>query len=69
MIQTIAGLSISFVGTVLVAFSMKRGKVTVKKDSDDPWEHTIDFKVTMFRVGVALLGLGFLVQVWGVALG
>ena len=65
----IAGLGISFARTILVAFSIKRGKVKIKKDPGDKREHAIDFKQGRFRWGVGLLALGFLLQVVSVALG
>lgn len=67
MIQTVLGLILNFVGAVLVAFSIKRGKVLIWKDSPREPEYTAVFKLGLFRWGVALLGLGFLLQLWGLA--
>jgi hypothetical protein len=69
MILSIAGLSISFAGTVLVAFSVKQGKVWAWKDSKNDSEHMTVFKLGIFRWGLAILALGFLLQIWGVSQG
>jgi hypothetical protein len=63
MIFSIAGLGISLVETVLVAFSVKQGKVMIWRDSPKEPEHTTVFKLVMFRWGLACLGLGFLLQI------
>jgi hypothetical protein len=63
----IAGLGISFVGTVLVALSIKQGKVVFWKDSPKEQENTAVFRVGLFRWGLILLGVGFLFQIVSVA--
>ena len=69
MILSIAGLGISFLGTLLVAFSVKKGKVEMWKDSPKEREYGTRHNLPMFRLGLALLALGFLLQIWGVSLG
>lgn len=66
MIQSIAGLGVSFVGTILVAFSVKQGKVMAYMDSENEPEHMTAFNLKMFRWGLSCLGLGFLLQIWGI---
>lgn len=69
MIPSLAGLSLSFAGTMLVAFSIKRGKVQMYMDSPNEMENAARFNAPMLRLGLALLAVGFLLQIWGVALG
>jgi len=69
VIQSIAGLVLSLVGTFLVAVSVKKGKVEVYMDSPNEMENAVRFKLPMFRWGLALLAVGFLLQIWGVSLG
>jgi hypothetical protein len=69
MILLIVGLGISLLGTIFLALSVKRGKVLAWKDSKAEPEYMTVFKLGMFRWGLALLALGFLLQIWGVSLG
>ena len=63
MVMSIAGLSISFVGTVLVAFSVQRGNVYAWKESRDKTDYMMRVKLGMFRWGIGLLAVGFLLQI------
>ena len=65
MIQSIAGLGFSFVGTVLVALSVKKGEYMMSGDHE---EYTALFKIGMLKLGLVLLGVGFLLQIWGVCI-
>jgi len=69
VIPSITGLGLSFVGTVLVAFSIRKGKVRMYMDSPKEMEHAVRFTARMLRWGLALLAAGFLFQIWGVSLG
>ena len=69
MILSIVGLGISFLGTILVALSVKRGKVLAWKDSRAEPEYMTVSKLGMFRWGLVFLGVGFLLQIVSVALG
>lgn len=69
MILLIVGPGISFLGTILVALSVKRGKVLAWKDSEAEPEYMTVFKLGMFRWGLVFLGVGFLLQIASVALG
>ncbi len=63
MVMTLAGLSINFVGTVLVAFSVQRGDVWAWKESEDKPNYMMRVKLGMFRWGIGLLAVGFLLQI------
>ncbi len=63
MVTSVAGLSVSFVGTVLVAFSVQRGDVWAWKVSRDKPNYMMRVKLGMFRWGIGLLGVGFLFQI------
>lgn len=68
MIITIIGLIISFVGTVLVAVSIKRGKVGMYMNSPKEMEYAGNFNTPILKWGLGLLALGFLLQIWGASL-
>lgn len=69
MILSVSGLLVSFLGTLLVAFSVKKGKVEMWKDSSKEREYAAKFELGRLRWGLALLAVGFLLQVGGVFLG
>ncbi len=62
MIFSIIGLSLNFIGTLLVAFSIKKGKVEMWVDEP---EYGMRYLKTMFWWGIGLLASGFLVQLVG----
>ncbi len=66
MVINIVGLGISFVGTILVAFSVRRGKVYAwKDDTTERPDYMMQVTLWMFRLGVGMLAVGFLAQVGG----
>ena len=63
MILSIIGLSLNFIGTILVAFSIKKGEVIAwKNDANKPENMTVHYQ-KMFRWGIGILASGFLVQI------
>jgi hypothetical protein len=59
---SLIGLGMNFLGTILVAFSVKKGKVYAWKDNENQPEHMASFKLAMFRWGIGCLAVGFLLQ-------
>ena len=62
MILSMIGLGFNFIGTLLVAFSIKRGKVEMWVD--EPEYATVHHK-KRFNWGIGILAFGFLVQLAG----
>lgn len=65
MIFSVIGLSLNFIGTLLVAFSIKKGEVEAWKDDSKKTEYMTRHNQTIFRGGIGLLAFGFLVQLFG----
>ena len=65
MIFSIIGLSLNFIGTILVAFSIKKGEVEAWKDDSNKPEYMTMHHQTIFRWGIGLLAFGFLIQLTG----
>jgi hypothetical protein len=62
------GLSLNFVGTIMVAFSIKRGTVQAwqEKDKNPKMQYMILYSAWMFRTGIRIIAAGFLFQIAGV---
>jgi hypothetical protein len=67
MVISVVGLCLSFIGSILVAFSFKKGDVMAWKDSRDKPNYMIEFKQTLFRWGIVCIAVGFLLQIWGLS--
>ena len=65
MIFSIVGLGLNFIGTILVAFSIKKGKVEAWKDDSNKPEYMTEHNQRMFRWGIGLQAFGFLIQLTG----
>jgi hypothetical protein len=65
MILSAIGLSFNFIGTILVAFSIKKGEVEAWKSDSKKREYLTAHNQKMFRWGIGLLAFGFLVQLSG----
>jgi len=65
MSVSIAGITISLVGTIMLAFSIRKGKVYMWKDSSKKREYAAVFAPRLFYSGIALLALGFILQILG----
>ena len=64
MILPIIGLSLNFVGTILVAFSIKKGDVEAWQDDSNKREFMTVHKQSLFRFGIGILALGFAIQIY-----
>ncbi|MFC2163620.1 hypothetical protein ACFLT2_01335 [Acidobacteriota bacterium] len=69
-LTVIIGLSLNFVGTLLVAFSIKKGEVEMmqEKSKNPEWETTIKYRPKRFWTGISILAFGFLIQIAGVVI-
>jgi hypothetical protein len=67
VIFSIIGLSLNFVGTLLVAFSIRTGEVIAmqEKSAHPKWESMIQYNPCIFYLGIASLALGFFLQILG----
>lgn len=67
MIFSIIGLSLNFIGTLLVAFSIKKGKVKAmqEKSKHPKWESMIQYNPCIFYMGITSLASGFFLQIFG----
>jgi len=65
MVLSMIGLILNFLGTILVAFSIRKGSVEAWKDSKNKREDMASFKLWKFRLGIWVLALGFPMQIWG----
>jgi hypothetical protein len=67
MIFSIIGLSFNFIGTVLVAFSIRKGEVIAmqEKSKRPKWESMIRYNPCVFYLGITSLAFGFFLQIFG----
>ncbi len=58
------GLALNLVGTLLVAFSIRKGTVEAwqEKDKNPKMQSMIRYKPCMFKTGIVSLSVGFLFQ-------
>jgi len=66
MIFSIIGLSMNFIGTILLAFSVRKGDVTAmqEKCKKPIWESMIRYNPYIFYIGIGSLALGFFLQIF-----
>jgi hypothetical protein len=62
MAQTLIGLGLNFIGTILVGLAIKKGEGVI---SVTVAESTVKYRTGMLRFGFVLLCLGFAFQAWG----
>jgi hypothetical protein len=64
---TLLGLILNFAGTVLVAFSFKRGTVMAwqEKDKNPKMQYMIYYSPSMFKLGIFMIASGFIFQIAG----
>ena len=64
---TLIGLALNLAGTVMVAFTFKRGHVEAyqEKDKNPKMESMVQYRRWLFRVGIVLISIGFLLQFIG----
>jgi len=62
---TLIGLAFNLVGTVMVAFTFKKGKVEAWKETSKEMESMVQYRRWLFRIGIGLIFIGFLLQFIG----
>jgi hypothetical protein len=67
MVFSVIGLSLNFIGTLLIAFSIRMGEVTAmqEKSKHAKWESMIQYNPYIFYKGIASLASGFFLQILG----
>ena len=67
MIFSIIGLSLNFIGTLLAAFSIRKGEVIAmqEKSKHPKWESMIQYNPCFFYMEITSLALGFILQIFG----
>jgi len=62
------GLILNFFGTIMVAFSIKKGTVEAwqEKDENPRMQYMIYYTAWMFRMGIGIIAAGFLFQIAGI---
>jgi len=58
------GLAFNLVGTILVAFSFRKGTVVAwqEKDKKPKMQSMVHYRALMFKTGISVLSIGFLFQ-------